>query len=104
VRAAGKYKLEKPSKNGQTEVLYSFANSVDTNFALPAGYAAFPFTSSSLLAGAGGTIRTVWPFAICAALFRAMNEVRTMCSIQCFLRQELSCLSCKPQDLHWCPS
>ena len=43
------------------EVLYSFANSVDTNFALPAGYAAFPFTSSALLAGAGGTTRTVWP-------------------------------------------
>ena len=71
-------------------MLYSFANSVDTNFALPAGYAAFPFTSSALLAGAGGTTRTVWPFAICVQLVsRATGEVNTvlsrLCSVQCFL-------------------
>ena len=77
--AAGKYKLDKPSRDGRTEVLYSFANSVDTNFALPTGYAAFPFTSSALLAGAGGTIRTVWPSVIClAALRHAMNEEKSV--------------------------
>lgn len=39
---AGKYQLEKPMK-GTTEVLYSVANSVDTNFTLPTGYNKFPF-------------------------------------------------------------
>ena len=43
-------------------MLYSFANSVDTNFALPAGYAAFPFTNGAPLASSGGTIKTVWHF------------------------------------------
>lgn len=55
----GKYQLARLSADGQTEVLYSFANSVDTNFALPAGYAAFPFTNGAPLASSGGTIRTV---------------------------------------------
>lgn len=44
----GKYKLKKP-EDGKTEVLYSFANSVDTEFSLPGDYAAFPFASPSTL-------------------------------------------------------
>jgi hypothetical protein len=43
---AGTYKLQRRGPNGEKEVLYSFANSVDTNFKLPPKYDEFPFNTA----------------------------------------------------------